>query len=173
MLTHEIRKDFLVDELQLGQRLNQDVQSSNHADFSLMLCMLSQDVTDNPLFADSENKIKEVNLRAKFHLPAEQKKYADVHDFDRAQRLTEMFANDGMCQVFLSQCLTPEPLTPYERTYAPEVFSQLPPLKQEKLRRQMEGAVLSYEAIKETGDGFDVIDEINSSRLIAKIEAAV
>ena len=34
MLTHEIRNQLLVDELQLGNRLNQDIQTSDHADFA-------------------------------------------------------------------------------------------------------------------------------------------
>ena len=39
MLTHEIRNQLLVDELQLGNRLNQDIQTSDHADFALLLAM--------------------------------------------------------------------------------------------------------------------------------------
>ena len=46
-------------------------------------------------------------------------------------------------------------------------------LKQQKLRHEMAGAKLSYEKIKETGDGFDILDEINTGRLMAKIESVV
>ena len=66
MLTPEIRNELLVDEMQLGQRLNEDVQTQNHADFALMLSMLSQDVTDQAIFSDEKQKVKEVDLRAKF-----------------------------------------------------------------------------------------------------------
>ena len=173
MLTHEIRNQLLVDELQLGNRLNQDIQISDHADFALLLAMLSHDVTDNPEFSSSEAKLKEEDLRKKFNLLPEQKKYAETSDFDRAQAITEQFANYGMTQVFLSECLRAEPLVPFERTYSPEVFSELTPLKQEKLRRQMKGEALTYEKIHETGDGFDILDEINSSRLQSKISATV
>ena len=78
MLTHEIRNQLLVDELQLGNRLNQDIQTSDHADFALLLAMLSHDVTDNPEFSSSESKLKEDDLRKKFNLLPEQKKYAET-----------------------------------------------------------------------------------------------
>ena len=103
MLTHEIRNQLLVDELQLGNRLNQDIHTSDHADFALLLAMLSHDVTDNPEFSSSESKLKEEDLRRKFNLLPEQKKYAETTDFDRAQAITEQFANYGMTQVFLSE----------------------------------------------------------------------
>lgn len=65
MLTHEIRNQLLVDELQLGNRLNQDIQISDHADFALLLAMLSHDVTDNPEFSSSESKLKEEEFKEK------------------------------------------------------------------------------------------------------------
>ena len=73
MLTHEIRNQLLVDELQLGTRLNQDIQTSDQADFALLLAMLSHDVTDNPEFSSSESKLKEEDLRKKFNLLPEPK----------------------------------------------------------------------------------------------------
>lgn len=173
MLTSDIRSEFLVDEMQLGTRLNEDIQSQNRADFALMLCMLSSDVKDHPLFNDEVRKDREVNLRAKFHLTEELRKYAETSDFDRAQALTELFASEGMTSVHLAQCLRAEPLVDFERTYAPEVFAELPPLKQQKLRHEMAGVKLSYEKIKETGDGFDILDEINTGRLMSKIESVI
>lgn len=84
MLTHEIRNQLLVDELQLGNRLNQDIQTSDHADFALLLAMLSHDVTDNPEFSSSESKLKEEDLRKKFNLLPEQKNMLKL------QTLTEL-----------------------------------------------------------------------------------
>ena len=68
MLTSNIRNQYLVDEMQLGERLNKDVHAGNHADFSLMLAMLSHDLTDHPLYNPIVTEEKEVNLRKKFHL---------------------------------------------------------------------------------------------------------
>ncbi len=165
MLTSAIRDQLLVDEMQLGTRLCEDVHNQNHADFALLLAMLSQDMLDNPLFNIEERIQKEEDLRKKFSLLPEPKKYADHESFQRADSLTDAFAEDGLRQVFLAECLHKEPLTPFERTYAPEVFAQLTPLKQEKLRREMKGAALTYEKIHESGDGFEVLSEINESRL--------
>ncbi|MGN1281381.1 MAG: VC2046/SO_2500 family protein [Succinivibrio sp.] len=173
MLTHELRNELLVDELQLGQRLNEDIQNQNHADFALVLAMLSQDVTDFPEFYDKTSKVKEEDLRRKFSLPPKSRDYAQSSDFSRADELTDQFATGGIRQVFLSDCLNRAPLVPFERTYSPEVFSELSPLKQEKLRRLMNGKSLSYEKVKETGDGFDILDEINTSRMMSKISASV
>ncbi|MCI6907315.1 MAG: VC2046/SO_2500 family protein [Succinatimonas sp.] len=173
MLTPEIRNELLVDEMQLGQRLNEDVQTQNHADFALMLSMLSQDVTDQAIFSDEKQKVKEVDLRAKFKLPKEQKQYATASDFDRGSEMTALFARDGFTSVFLAQCLCNEPLTQFDRDIKPEVFSQLAPLKQEKLRKVNQGKVLTYEKIHETGDGFDILDVINSSRIEEKIATSV
>ncbi len=165
MLTSAIRNQLLVDEMQLGTRLCEDVHNQNFADFSLLLSMLSHDMMDNPLFNTEERIQKEEDLRKKFSLLPEPKKYADHEAFQRADSVTDAFAEDGLRQVFLAECLHKEPLTPFERTYAPEVFAQLTPLKQEKLRREMKGVALGYEKIHENGDGFEVLSEISESRL--------
>ena len=120
MLTSNIRNQYLVDEMQLGERLNKDVHAGNHADFSLMLAMLSHDLTDHPLYNPIVTEEKEVNLRKKFHLLPEQKKYAQSEDFVRAQFLTEAFSSEGISQVFLAQCIRQEPLTPFQRELSPE-----------------------------------------------------
>ena len=87
--------------------------------------------------------------------------------------MTALFARDGFTSVFLAQCLCNEPLTQFDRDIKPEVFSQLAPLKQEKLRKVNQGKVLTYEKIHETGDGFDILDVINSSRIEEKIATSV
>lgn len=87
MLTHEIRNQLLVDELQLGNRLNQDIQTSDHADFALLLAMLSHDVTDNPEFSSSESKLKEDDLRKKFNLLPEQKNMLKLQTLTERRQL--------------------------------------------------------------------------------------
>lgn len=169
MLTEQIRSQMLVDELQLGQRLNNDIQSQNHADFNLMLAMLSHDMTDHPLHHDKVESAKEEDLRAKFSLPREQRKYAHQDDFERSSDMAQLINKDSFRQVFLLQCIQGEPLVPFERTYSPEVFAQLTPLKQEKLRQQNAGLSLKYEKIKETGDGFGVLEEIGASKRLESV----
>lgn len=91
MLTHEIRNQLLVDELQLGNRLNQDIQTSDHADFALLLAMLSHDVTDNPEFSSSESKLKEDDLRKKFNLLPEQKNMLKLQTLTELRQLLNNF----------------------------------------------------------------------------------
>lgn len=91
MLTHEIRNQLLVDELQLGNRLNQDIQISDHADFALLLAMLSHDVTDNPEFSSSESKLKEEDLRKKFNLLPEQKNMLKLQTLTELRQLLNNF----------------------------------------------------------------------------------
>ncbi|MEE0892019.1 MAG: VC2046/SO_2500 family protein [Succinivibrio sp.] len=171
MLTSEIRNELLVDELQLGTRLNNDIQAQNRADFALMLAMLSQDVRDNPIFATKENPTKKEDLRAKFQLPPAREDYAKQGDFEKAQQMTESFHQDGLTQVFFEDCLQKAPLIPFRHEIAPEVFAQLPPLSQEKIRLKDQGKALAYEALKEKGEGFMVLDEINHGRAMSAVNA--
>lgn len=173
MLVDKIRNELLVDELQLGERLNQDVHSANRADFALMLAMLSQDVQDNPIFSDQEKIVKKEDLRAKFMLPAPQAKYASDGDFERSMSMSDYVQQGNLQDVFLANCLNPEPLTPFEREFAPEVIASLPPLSQEKLRQKIQGQTLTYQKMKEQGDGFMVLDEIKHGRAMSSVDSKV
>ncbi len=162
MLTEKIRNQMLVDEMQLGDRLNQDVHSADRADFALMLAMLSQDVTDHAEFDPATEQEKtEADLRAKFGLPPAVKSYAEQSDFKRASEISDMFSSDGIHSVFLAHCLRDEPLVPFEHRLAPEVFAELPPLKQQKLRLEFAGEPATHEKLVEKGDGFGVLQEIS------------
>ena len=162
MLTEKIRNQMLVDEMQLGDRLNQDVQRADRADFALMLAMLSQDVTDHAEFdPSSEQETTEADLRARFGLPPAVKAYADEADFKRGSAVSQLFNDDGINSVFLAHCLRSEPLVPFEHRLAPEVFAGLPPLKQQKLRLEYAGEKPAYEKLQEKGDGFGVLQEIS------------
>ncbi len=162
MLTEKIRNQMLVDEMQLGERLNHDVQSADRADFALMLAMLSQDVTDHAEFDPAtEKETTEADQRARFNLPPAVKHYAEEHDFKRAAEISELFSNDGINSVFLSHCLRHEPLVPFEHRLSPEVFAELSPLKQQKLRLEFAGEAPTYEKLQEKGDGFGVLEELS------------
>ncbi len=162
MLTEKIRNQMLVDEMQLGERLNEDVHSSDRADFALMLAMLSQDVIDHAEFdPPTEHENSEADLRSKFGLPPAVKSYADQSDFKRASEISDIFSSQGMNSVFLAHCLRTEPLVPYEHRLAPEVFAELTPLKQQKLRLEFAGEAVEHEKLQEKGDGFGVLQEIS------------
>lgn len=172
MLTSELRDIYLVDEMQLGQRLNESLQEQHHADFALMLAMLSNDVADAVLTKD-DLKAKEPetdeSLRKKFNLPSQVKKYATSDDFERSSDLSHILHSQGQRAIFLQNCMQNEPLVPFKQDLAPEVFSQLSPLKQEKIRRAFNGIETTYEPLKEKGDGFLVLDEIKEAKAISQI----
>ena len=46
MIPQTLREHYLVDELQLGQTLNQAISQGRRSEFSLLLAMLSPDVED-------------------------------------------------------------------------------------------------------------------------------
>jgi len=52
MIPQTLREHYLVDELQLGQTLNQAISQGRRSEFSLLLAMLSADVEDQPWVAD-------------------------------------------------------------------------------------------------------------------------
>lgn len=164
MLEADIRQVYLVDELQLGQRLNQALQGGHQAEFALLLSMLSPDVTDAPQHGGIEAPSKaEADLRARFGLQPPQRSYAENSDFEREQKLTELFAAQGQNAVHLACCLRPEPLVPVKHDLSPDVFNELPPLKQEKVRRRFAGEKLSYDALPGSIGGFAVLDEISEA----------
>lgn len=166
MLESKIRDIYLVDELQLGNRLNKSLQDHDRADFNLLLAMLSHDILDEACI--DNNKISDnsddENLRAKFELPAPQEKYAIEDDFERANALSETLHQEGQRAVFLMQCLKQEPLVPVKHDLQPEVYNQFTPLKQEKIRRYFDGQPVNYENnFKESKDNFLILDEIKES----------
>lgn len=174
MIQKDIRDVYLVDELQLGQRLNQSIQDGNQTDFALMLAMLSPDVTDAAWTRGPDEGQAPEDLRAKFCLLPEVRKYAESDDFARGEEFADMIhqsedAQIGKTQVFLADCLRREPLVPFKRDLAPEVYAELAPLKKEKVRRKFAGEILQYETFQGSGKNFDVLKEIKQSNF--QIEA--
>lgn len=87
MLSREIRDLYLAAELQLHGRLNEALQEGARVEFSLLLGMLSTDVSDQPLFADPQKSMEKNtgNLRARFGLGPAVSPYAkNPEDFERA-----------------------------------------------------------------------------------------
>ncbi len=168
MLSKDLRGVYLVDELQLGGRLNRALNEQDRADFSLMLALLSQDVTDAPLsvMPSGDAPPKPEDLRHRFMLPKAQPLYGVRDDYARSAGLADLLNSEqgDIRGVFLTQCLAPEPLVPFESIISPEVMSDLPPLSQEKLRRRNEGQLLTYERVQEQGEGFEVLGEIAYAR---------
>ena len=164
MLEQKIRDVLLVDELQLDCRLNNAVSSGDRADFALLLSMISQDVCDAPQFCDQVSATQNDNLRSRFELQKPQEQFSKAEDFDRASALSELLHQGSINDVFLSNCLKPEPLCEYERVLAPEVYSELTPLLQEKFNALKDGADkgLAHVPLSLKGNGFEILDEVDN-----------
>lgn len=168
MISKDIRDIYLVDELQLGQRLNEAVQEGDKSDFNLMIAMLSPDVTDAAQVRGPDIGQAPEDLRTKFCLQPEVRKYAESDDFSRGEEFADMIHQTedpqiGKNQIFLAECLRQEPLVPFKRDLAPEVYAELAPLKKEKVRRQFAGEVIQYETFQGSGQNLDVLGEIKGA----------
>ncbi|MFQ6371002.1 VC2046/SO_2500 family protein [Shewanella sp. YIC-542] len=102
-------KQILVNELQLGSRLNQAVKNNTRGDFGLLLSMLSQDARDWPQFHLQDTLTTDDKLRQQLQLPESQPLRGDLsqqHVIDNARH----FLQEGADSFRLAQALTPEPL---------------------------------------------------------------
>ncbi|TCN80843.1 VC2046/SO_2500 family protein [Shewanella fodinae] len=102
-------KPILLNELQLGTRLNHAVEENARGDFGLLLSMLSQDARDWPQFHLQDTLATDERLRQQFELPKPQPLLGDLSQ----QALTDnahYFLNDGPETFRLAEVLRPEPL---------------------------------------------------------------
>ena len=136
--------------------------------------LFRSDVTDAAWTRGPDEGQAPEDLREKFLLKPEVRKYAESDDFDRGQEFSDMIhdhdeAQAGLNQVFLAECLRQEPLTPFKHDLAPEVYAELAPLKKEKVRKAFAGEVLQYKTFQGSGQNLDVLDEIKRANI--QIEA--
>lgn len=160
MLEKKIRDLVLVDELQLNGRPAVAVNAGDRAEFDLLMSMLSQDVTDAPLCRDDLSLGSgKKDLRSYFELQNKRRDYAEGKDFEHAAALSSLLHEGNMRDVFLSSCLNPEPFCEYERRLAPEVYSSLSPLLQEKFNTLVAEEKIQRVAPSLPKDGFEIMDE--------------
>lgn len=169
MLTSEIRDRFLVDELQLGQTLNNAVHAGFKAQFDLLISMLSSDVRDLAWVTDPVVHEKQTeDLRKKFALGNEVRLQSEPKDIDRADQLGNYFREGGLLAVHLQQCLNPEPLTLQHDEIPQEIMDELSPLQREKIRYENEEGKITrvscYPTPKEVLENVDKSREFLESR---------
>lgn len=163
MLTQEIRSRYLVDELQLGNTLNNAVHSGFKAQFDLLISMLSSDIQDAPWVTDPADAAeRREDLRRKFELGNPVRLQSDDADLARADVLGEQFRAGGLKAVHLQECLNPEPLTLKHNEIPDEVLNLLSPLKQEKYRYENEVGNIARVAYSMTPE--EVLDNVVGAR---------
>jgi hypothetical protein len=115
LINTSFKSQLLVEELQLGEQLNQCVHTDRRADFSLMLSMLTDDVLAHSQFSlpETEAQLKETTdqtLRRYFEL-AEQAPLAlenvdDIAKFEQAHLIEQ----EHFASLQLENSLNPKPL---------------------------------------------------------------
>jgi len=98
LLKTSLDNSLLVEELQLGEKLNQCIHSNRRSDFALMLSMLTEDVRAHSQFAVpktevSETKSTEAGLRKALELPDKAalavNSSEDLNEFSQADLIHE------------------------------------------------------------------------------------
>ncbi|WP_199611346.1 VC2046/SO_2500 family protein [Flocculibacter collagenilyticus] len=107
--------EILVNEKQLGNKLNRSINEARREDFGLLLSMLSQDVLDQAVFSlphddIEDNTLTEDKLRKQFGV-------APARDFSTAEsdialfnEVSNSFLKDGLSSAKLFMAVHPLPL---------------------------------------------------------------
>ncbi|WP_448211505.1 VC2046/SO_2500 family protein [Colwellia sp. MEBiC06753] len=107
---------LLSHELQLDESLNTSIHQARRADFSLLLAMLTDDVSAHSQFqlpktVDDEITVDDAKLRRLFDLPHPQalalNELKDIDQFNQAEQI----ASGLMTAIKLNDALTPKPLS--------------------------------------------------------------
>lgn len=166
MLSAEIRNHLLVDELQLGTKLNSAVHSNERAYFNLLLSMLSNDAVDAVTSVDSfMPKEAPEDLYAKFNLLKARDNYSCENDFELAQEHAKLVDENLQSSLELSLCLFGEPLAPSKHDIAPEVMANLSPLERQKVVQEFNGESLKHEPFDL--HTLDIVNAIDAARSIS------
>lgn len=101
-------ESLLVNELQLGSRLNAAVEHQRRGEFGLLLALLSADSTDMAQFQFDKDLTIHQKLYKKFELPQPQALVDDLSTTSRHNDNASVFHSQGLRQFHLQQNLTPE-----------------------------------------------------------------
>lgn len=148
MISHTLRDQLLIDELQLGQSLNQAVHEGRRGDFALLLAMLSPDVEDQPWVADAlPSATQTIDWRRRFELPRARPLQADAMSAERAVAITATVQQGDLTTARLLDCLDPEPLLRQQYALDPLVWENMSPLIQQKYQLAREGTSVAHDPL--------------------------
>lgn len=101
---------LIINENQLGTRLNQAIVDHRRGEFGLLLAMLSNDARDMAQFnLEQTPSDLEAKLKRQFELPDAQPLTSALH-LGEDRDNSEQFHQAGLCGFHLQQYLNPEPL---------------------------------------------------------------
>ncbi|WP_445397004.1 VC2046/SO_2500 family protein [Zobellella sp. An-6] len=123
----DISANLLVNDSQLGDRLNQAVHQGRREDFGLLLALLSDDARDLPRLEEPADERGEPDWRKHFDLPAPNPCYAEAADVIRAPQLSALAGDLRQDSLRLLLAMRAEPLRPDNQALPAEVSANLNP----------------------------------------------
>ncbi|MGY3942664.1 VC2046/SO_2500 family protein [Aeromonas tecta] len=133
MLPSTIRDRLLVDEAQLGQRLNQDLCQGDRADFRLHLALLTDAVEEQPWFGASPAAEPQAKVwRAHFGLPPQASLQGELDESGNCAINERLQQGGSMVDVRLWLALRSPPLVSKTPALDPAVYDNLSALGRER-----------------------------------------
>lgn len=145
MLT-DIHNTLLVNDSQLGDRLNTAVSEGRRSDFGLLLALLSDDARDLPRIEPDKDEQGQINWRQFFDLPATNPLYFDEQDNIRAPQLSALATGLQQDSLRLMLAMRAEPLRVSPDVLPYEVSSNLNPRTQARFNGEQLNSYLPQEA---------------------------
>lgn len=115
MLVDNIKNEILINELQLGEQLNQCVHKKERSQFSLLLAMLTDDVQAHAQFSLPKSELaisqsEEEILREQFKLP--QAQLLSLREIDQvgAYNQSDLVQSNNLSELRLLNAIKPPPL---------------------------------------------------------------
>ncbi|MFQ2920184.1 VC2046/SO_2500 family protein [Aeromonas allosaccharophila] len=138
MLPSSIRNHLLVDEGQLGQRLNRDLQHGDRADFRLHLALLTDAVEEQPWFdAKPAASPQSRDWRLHFDLRPAEVLVAEGAGSDCSAINERLQQGGSMVDVRLWLALQTPPLAVKQPLLDEAVYDNLSPLARERLQGKL------------------------------------
>lgn len=123
----EIAANLLVNDSQLGDRLNQAVHEGRRGDFGLLLALISDDARDLPRIDEPKDERGAPDWRRHFELPAANPLYATDSDRRRAPQLSALAGELQQDSLRLLLAMRAEPLRVTDEVLPAEVSGNLNP----------------------------------------------
>ncbi|UJF20904.1 VC2046/SO_2500 family protein [Shewanella sp. OMA3-2] len=140
-------ESLLVNELQLGGRLNAAVENQRRGEFGLLLAMLSADSSDMAQFQFDKDLTINQKLYKQFQLQQPQKLVDDLSSMTEHVNNGAVFHSQGLRQFHLQQSLSPEAIV--IRGKHDDAMVQALGNSSHLVRTKYEGLDTHYEAVEE------------------------
>lgn len=115
MLVNDVKHNILINELQLGEQLNECIHQGKRSDFSLLLAMLTDDVRSHAQFSLPKTDIPSItkdedSLRKLYNLPkAQPLSLVDLQQIESYNQAS-LISDNKLVDLHLLNAINPNPL---------------------------------------------------------------